>query len=469
MIKPQLEKAFQQYVSSRWYKNLADSYGEKTFKQQYYPFFITVLMLSYLFNLLSLASGAYALYDLTNMFIQNMAISIVICSILLLAMEQVKRYSSTALWRGWWRYNKLIRGWLILSLTIAVASIAASMYGSHEGTEDLGPSADLIAQDSAAIAYRDRIAELEAENKRHESNKNSKGETYWPSQQAIEKNKGIIAQLEQRALDLDVKLEGHNEVLSADHRKKIALTAITLMWLALVFEFLFEACVGYIEYYRNRCFHEWWIGQGFPITNTGQLILSYLEQVEEHEKQEYEQYRLYKPKKIHKRTYSPAPQPANPGQDMFKRFKEQIEELTKFFNSVQQPVFENESKETQGDEDLPEEEVRTKIPFFGQKPEPSIPKIITKLDDINTVPHIYIRNGQPVTTHYGEALIRSRINQYARLITEIKDKDLIPENRLLKKKNILSYWEDKMIELHEKQVRAGCRQVSTVYVRGSVV
>lgn len=482
MLSEKFSNAFRTFDEGHYFKNLFDKFSEKTFYQKYRNFWYFIIFLSVLFNLLSLASGAYAVYDLSFKFVQNLWVAIIIALIILACLEKVKRYSSGEFWQVFWFKRKYAYGWLCLSLFCAALSIASSMYGTYEGTEDLGPGAELIATDSVAQGYRARIAQLEEENKGHQANKNKAGETYWPSQQTILENKAIIKDLEARAMQLETKLEGHNAELTTDYREELALTASFLMWLTFIFELLFEAAMAYIEYYRYRSFIERWLELGYPVTAQGRPVLSFLADLDEEEQRE-----LLGTGQNLTPTPSRSARPAQRQNDpaaLQEALSRSVAPIMQRLESLEQRIQENGSHPAAQDTSKNGthrqiENIYTaprprpigyQIP--GQEQEPDIP-VQELVSDLYTVPHVYTRKGETITRPYGESLIQSRINQYAKLVQELSNLPSYPtqfeqrqhQARFEEKQKILSYWEDKMIALHQKQVEAGIRDQSSVYRR----
>lgn len=476
MLSEKFSNAFKTFDEGHYFKNLFDKFSEKTFYQKYRNFWYFIIFLSVLFNLLSLASGAYAVYDLSFKFVQIMWVAIVIALVILACLEKVKRYSSGEFWQVFWFKRKYAYGWLCLSLFCAALSIASSMYGTYEGTEDLGPGAELVATDSVAQSYRTRIAQLEEENQGHQANKNKAGETYWPSQQAILENKSIIKDLEARAMQLETKLEGHNAELTKDYREELALTASFLMWLSFIFELLFEAAMAYIEYYRYRSFIERWLQLGYPVTSQGRPILSFLEELDEKEQQQLLGNGQHPSPTLPSRS---APDKIHDNQqlELETALSKTLAPFMQRLENLEQRIHNSSMKN--GQHEPPSRPTST---MMADRPRPigyHIPKKETEIfvqdfeNDLYTVPHMYTKKGETIIKPYGESLIQGRINQYAKLVETLKAHSPYPTQaeeqkhleRLQEKQEILAYWEGKMIELHKKQIAANIREPNTVYKR----
>lgn len=249
-------EAFRQFDEDSFFDALHSQVKNKSYFEKYKGFKITLVWLSYLFNLASALTASYAVYWLTHQLTGIQALSAVIAVVFLFFLEKIKRKSSTEFWQVLFFQRHLAFGWLALSMACLALSLASSAFGVKEGTEDLGPGAELIATDSTAQDYRNQIAKFEADNLRLEQQRNAKGEIYWPAQQEKEKNKEMIAELQSRILELDQKLEGHNEELSEAYQQDIKLTAWTLVYVTIAMELLFEICIAWIWYYHFRSYVE---------------------------------------------------------------------------------------------------------------------------------------------------------------------------------------------------------------------
>ena len=213
--------AFQQFDEESFFASLHHRVKNKSYFEKYKGFKTTLLWLSYLFNIASALSASYAVYWLTHQLTGFAAVAWIVATVFLFFLEQIKRKSSTEFWQVLFFQRQLATGWLALSLFCLGLSLASSAFGVKEGTEELGPGAELIATDSTAQEYRQQSAKLEADNLKLEQQKNRQGEIYWPAQKEKEKNKAMIADLQSRIIELDQKLEGHNEELSAEYRQDI--------------------------------------------------------------------------------------------------------------------------------------------------------------------------------------------------------------------------------------------------------
>lgn len=88
------------------------------------------------------------------------------------------------------------------------------------------------------------------------NNRDENGITFYKLSDGITANEKVIADYRKRAKELEEKLEGKNEQLTAAYMEEVQVTAWTLVWLTLLMEILFEACIAYVWYYYYRSYVE---------------------------------------------------------------------------------------------------------------------------------------------------------------------------------------------------------------------
>lgn len=428
--------AFQQFDEESFFASLHHRVKNKSYFEKYKGFKTTLLWLSYLFNVASALSASYAVYWLTHQLTGFVSVAWIVATVFLFFLEQIKRKSSTEFWQVLFFQRQLAAGWLALSLFCLGLSLASSAFGVKEGTEQLGPGAELIATDSTAQEYRQQITKLEADNLKLEQQKNRQGEIYWPAQKEKEKNKAMIADLQSRIIELDQKLEGHNEELSAEYRQDIQLTAWTLVYVTIAMELLFELCIAYIWYYYFRSYVErkQVIGlpeeDALPLSQPSRaatspsldpatlslIVAATLEQLQQISGQEQS---------------SPPPPPNGRPEDIHN-WSHPIGFYTDAQRAARKLAGYSPTKEAG------ETSVQTCTDVYRQE------------SDRYTVLHSYTRGGRSYQTPYTENQIHSRISQYEREIEEAVRKDM-GEEILANRRRWHGYWQGKLEELHQKQ------------------
>ena len=431
--------AFQQFDEESFFASLHHRVKNKSYFEKYKGFKTTLLWLSYLFNVASALSASYAVYWLTHQLTGFVSVAWIVATVFLFFLEQIKRKSSTEFWQVLFFQRQLATGWLALSLFCLGLSLASSAFGVKEGTEELGPGAELIATDSTAQEYRQQIAKLEADNLKLEQQRNRQGEIYWPAQKEKEKNTAMIADLQSRIIELDKQLEGHNEELSAEHRQDIQLTAWTLVYVTIAMELLFELCIAYIWYYYFRSYVERKQVIGLPGEDAPPLPHS--ARAAASPALDPETLALVVAATLEQLQQAPAresPSPAPPSNGRPEEVRNQAHPIG-FYTDAQRAVRKSSGGSPAGD---------------GQKASvQTCTGVYREEIDRYTVLHCYTRGGRSYQTPYTENQIRSRISQYEREVEEATRKQM-GEEILANRRRWQAYWQSKLEELHEKQKQA---------------
>ena len=92
--------------------------------------------------------------------------SFAVSAICLLALEFIKRKSSSEFWQVFYWKDKIARGWVILAGICFAISLAASFYGTKKGTDNLAPPPTLVDAKEEQAKIQEQISYLKAENER---------------------------------------------------------------------------------------------------------------------------------------------------------------------------------------------------------------------------------------------------------------------------------------------------------------
>jgi hypothetical protein len=438
------QKAFQEFDENEFFYSLHNRIKNKSYFEKYKGFKATLLFLSYLFNIASALTASYAVYWLTKKLTGFEIPSWIVAIAFLFFLEKIKRKSSSEFWQVLFFNRQVAAGWLALSLFCLGISLASSAFGVKEGTEDMGPGAELIATDSTAQDYRNQISKLEADNLKLEKQRNHKGEIYWPAQKEKEKNKAMITDLTTRVLELDKRLEGHNEKLSISYREDIAFTAWTLVWITIAMEILFELCIAWIWYYYYRSYVERrQLGilpaenyhspsptpQQNHVSQSGMIDQNLISQVVAATLQNLQ---------TSTQQASPPP-PSSNGHNEDATNKPQNSLPIGFFSDAQREL------QMRSAYSHTEEALKTSVQACTD-----VYRSETKLEDLHTVVHEYTRGGKTYRTPYTENQILSRIGQYERELEDAKAKGMDMQT-INNRNRWLTYWKGKLKELKSKQ------------------
>ena len=256
-------ETFKQFTEETFLESLHQKVSNKPYFQKYKGFKNTILLMSYVFNAASILSASYAVFWITMRITGISWLGYILAAIFLLFLEKIKRKSSNEFFQCLFFHRKMAHGWLILSAFCLALSLFASAFGVKTGVENLSPDPNLFAMDSTATKYRTQIAALEQENKGLSSQKDHTGTIYYKLQSVIKTNKSMIANYNSRVLELDKKLENHNDELSLEYQEETELTAGIMAIIIIFMEILFECCIAYLWYFnfslhfRSSIYADW--------------------------------------------------------------------------------------------------------------------------------------------------------------------------------------------------------------------
>ena len=421
----QFSKAFAEFDEEAFFDNLHNQVKNKSYFEKYKGFKTTLLCLSYVFNMASALTASYAVYWFINWITGMAIVGYIVAGVALFFLEKIKRKSSTEFWQVFFFRKQMALGWLMLSLFCLGASLASSGFGVKQGAEELAPDPELLQADSMVTYYTTEIAKLETENEELRANKNGQGITFYKLYDAINLNTATIADYRQKKMELEEKIEGKNEFLTESYMEEVKLTAWTLVWITLIMELLFEACIAYIWYYFHRSYVE------RNVTTKGT--------------QKANNNTIKGTHSTHKE--SPCPTPSDETGKLLKLIEQLQADNQKLHAQIASTSTPPEPKREHNG--TPVARAMNPIGFFprGHTRTREDTQVI---DDRYTVPHTYRKGGEDITVHYNATMIKSRIGEYERKIDEAETRAM-GEEVLENRRKWLTYWKGKQNELLQKQ------------------
>ena len=443
-------EAFKEFDEEAFFENLHNRVKNKSYFQKYKGFKNTLLALSYLFNVASALTASYAIFWLTKWITGFAIVGYVVAAIFLFFLEKIKRKSSSEFWQVWFFQKSFASGWFGLSMFCLAISLVSSGFGVKEGTEELAPSPELIAADSMATYYRNEIAKLENTNTELKANKDTKtGITFYNLNPAISANTQTIKDYSTRLLELDKQLEGKNEQLTGEYLAEVNLTAWSLVWLTVLMELLFEACLAYLWYYFFRSYVERRKTVGiteeaetksqaplpYPTSEEIEAALNILKRAKEASESTKDDF-----------TTSSL-ENEKTSLNGVNNVNNDNSNLSTDTPTLQKPIgFFTEAQRKDMGLDLPQA-VKTSGQVWTD-----VDRAIKKnYDDRYTVEHTYQKGGKTKTVRYTMRMVKSRIGQYEREIEDAEKRGL-GEDILQNRRNWLEYWQGKKAQLLGKMV-----------------
>ncbi|MEN0049977.1 MAG: hypothetical protein AAF806_23140 [Bacteroidota bacterium] len=432
-------QAFEQFDEDAFFESLHYKVKNKSYFEQYKGFKLTLLILSYAFNVASAISASYAVYWLVKWLTGYMWAGYIVAGVFLFFLESIKRKSSTEFWQIWFFRNKAAHGWLGLSLFCLGLSIVSSGFGVKQGTEELAPNPELVKADSLINHYSAEIAKLEVTNTDLRENRDQKGQTYYKLYPTLETNTKLIADYTQKKLDLETKLEGQNEKLSGAYMAEVKMTAWTLVLTTLLMELLFEACIAYIWYYYHRSYVERKQSKKNVYTKDIQSKSKrYLNDIE----------------KGYNENIDHSPTLSNDSPLQMTDLLRLVEQLQA--ENARLRTDENTAASAQIKEDIASSAAPIGFKYGQVRTQQNISSRLQKTatSDLYTVPHTYRKGGKPVTVHYNATIVRSRIGEYQKKLKAAKTNSTTSSKTIERYNNWLNYWLGKWEELEQKAQQA---------------
>jgi len=248
-------KAFQEFDESTFFQRLESRVKPQSYFHKYKGFKTLIVLLSYLFNIVSAFTASYLIFWLTQWLTGISLVAYGLSALFLFFMEKLKRKSSGEFFQIWFFEKKLAAGWLLLSLSIFAASVMSTYYGTDRATRDFAPSAPVVTNDSTLNVLYAQLHATEMQITEARATR-WKGTTTRTSQQTInelsQQKTALLENINQRENGKDKQNLG----ITQNHHQKVGITATTLAWLTVLFEVLFECCMAYVWYYYHRSFVE---------------------------------------------------------------------------------------------------------------------------------------------------------------------------------------------------------------------
>lgn len=227
------EKA-KNHNSEQFVERLVKKVLPKPYHEEHRTFRDFLLILSYVFNVVSAATAAYFVYSTTEKIVTNKSISIALAIVFLVFLEIVKRYSSSMVFKKHYFRDSTPAGWLTFSIIIMLFSVSSSYFGTNKGIKDFTPDDPKIDQIKVEIAQIN--ADLLAQKK-----------TTWKGKITTQANKNIsslLAQKKQAKKQLS-EVVGSSTLSVANLAEKVAIVS-------LILELGFLAIMAYIWYFAKR-------------------------------------------------------------------------------------------------------------------------------------------------------------------------------------------------------------------------
>lgn len=224
------------------------------FTERYEDLKNIVVPLSYLFNLASALGALYAIYFAFQFLANSVALAILICGLLLLGIERLKR----SIYRSYFDDVVMLHpssGWLLAVVALVIVSLGSTAFGTYKGTIDFAPAAATLSTDSTLTYLQSQAAQLD-DNIQASKKTTWKGKITTRSQSAIKEysksqNKlydAIAGQLQRR--------DSTNAAIEVSHKDDVQKAALLVMIIAFFIEIALLGCMFFLSKYDAHFYFE---------------------------------------------------------------------------------------------------------------------------------------------------------------------------------------------------------------------
>jgi hypothetical protein len=253
--KNPFDDAFQQFNEDSYFHDIEEQVKPQSYFHKYKGFQTTILLLSYLFNVVSALAASYLVFWAVKWITGMEWVAYVLTVVFLFFMEQLKRKSSSEVYKTWFFERKIAAGWVTFSLAVLILSIAANYFGADKGIQDFAPAPPVVESDSVLTKLYAQLDDIEGQIAKARSTK-WKGTTTSESQQTIRELTRQKTPIQAMILEREQRQTNRKAHIEQEHGEKVEVTATTLSLISALLELLFECCMAYLWYFNFRSFVE---------------------------------------------------------------------------------------------------------------------------------------------------------------------------------------------------------------------
>lgn len=213
-----------------------------------------ILPISYLLNTASALGALYAIYFAFQFLANSIFLALLICGLLLFAIERLKRTVYRSYFDNLVMENQA-NGWLIGMLLLVGISLGSTAFGTYQGTFDFAPKANIVEQDST-LSYLQ--TETNAINDDIEASKKTtwQGKITRKSQAAIKEYSKSQQHLYNAIASRMGMIDDTNNDIKNSHKQDVQNAAIIVLIIAICIELALLICMFFLSKYDAYLFYE---------------------------------------------------------------------------------------------------------------------------------------------------------------------------------------------------------------------
>lgn len=252
----QFSKSFADFNNQRLFKRLQEKHRPKAFWEEHRKMYLSVVGVSYLFNILSALTAATLVFSFALNLTDSMTISVIITAVSLSALEMLKRETISKLFHNWFQFREFSPAMVGAVVLLSVISTSASYFGAEKTITTLSKPPQLTDYKTQTGAIEQNIAAIDEQIK----SQSAKGTR--SAQRTIEKLSTTKAKLTDELLRTRQRTDAQNEELTNTHTQQTTVNSAAFAYITLCCEICLILALIYLEYYDYRSFSEYATSKG---------------------------------------------------------------------------------------------------------------------------------------------------------------------------------------------------------------
>ncbi len=217
---------------------------------------------SYFAAVISLSSAFFWVVDMGNTFLASTWGAYLLGGLSLALLEVFDRLSSLKVWKGWFFYRRINKGWLLAAIAIFGGSLFLSLDGEQAAKDSAKASPKTIATNTLLEEKKAEKAALKLDHQTVKASASSYKDPktmlvmWWPTQKEQQARTLAIKDLTKEITSIEKEVKGENHLLAASHIAKVEKIGNVLLFVVLVFALLYQFCIGWLAYYKRQEYNE---------------------------------------------------------------------------------------------------------------------------------------------------------------------------------------------------------------------
>lgn len=247
----QFTELHKEFNNQRLFKRLQEKHRAKAFWEEHRKMYLSVLGVSFVFNLLSALTASALVYTFALNLTNSISVSVIITAIVLTALELLKRETASNLFHNWFQFRTFSPAMIGAVILLSVISTTASYFGAEKTILSFTAPPQLKDYRSEVGSIEQNISSIDEQIKAQSAKKTRS------SQRTIERLSETKGKLTDELLRTRQKTDAENERVQESHTNQTNLNASAFAYITLCCEICLLLALIYLQYYDYRSFSEY--------------------------------------------------------------------------------------------------------------------------------------------------------------------------------------------------------------------